>query len=162
MMEKRTRIARALANTDVSGPDDFDYADEREQTMYDRMALSALNSAHVYAIHTHRYVLSSSVLSGITVPFTLTMSGDSYRAWGEEAKDDEPLHLVIGLDDPDAVRDLALTLGMAGVPFDVTRYSDWADEEDYGGPAYTEEALGLSLHMNWGAWMKATGGFEDW
>ena len=158
-MNQRDRIARALANTDVSGPEDFDTADEMERRMYYRMALAALNHAHLYAIHTHRGVLSSSVLSSITSPFTLTMTGGSYRRWGEEAKEGEPLHVVIGLDDTDAVRDLALTLGAAGVPFDVTRYSAW-DDEDYGEPAYTEEALGLPLHMNWSAWKKAMYGHE--
>ena len=50
-MNQRDRIARALANTDVSGPEDFDTADEMERRMYDRMALAALDHAHVYATY---------------------------------------------------------------------------------------------------------------
>lgn len=159
MMEKRNRIARALSEHDISGPDDFDLANEREQDMYDRMALAALDHAHVYAIHTHRGVLSSSVLSSISTPFTLTMAGDSYREWAEEPKGDEPLHVVIGLDDPDAVRDLARSLSLMAVPFDVTRHSDWADERDYGGPAFTEERLDLAPHRSWDHWMEETNGY---
>ena len=150
-MNQRDRIARALANTDVSGPDDFDTADENERAMYDRMALAALDHARLYAIHTHRGVLASSVLSSISAPFTLTMAGDSYQDWAEEARDGEPLHVVIGMDDPDAVRDLASSLSLMAVPFDVTRHSDW-DDEDYGEPANTEESLGLPPHRNWFHW----------
>ena len=158
-IDQRDRIARALSEADISGPDDFDTADEMERRMYNRMALAALNSAHVYAIHTHRGVLESSVLSSISAPFTLTMSGDSYRVWGEEAKGDEPRHVVIGMDDPDAVRDLARNLSLMAVPFDVTRYSAW-DDEDYGVPAYTEETLELPPHRNWFHWKDESNGYD--
>lgn len=161
-IDQRDRIARALSEADVSGPDDFDQAEDTERDMYDRMALAALDHAHVYAIHTHRGILSSSVLSSISTPFTLTMAGDSYREWAEEPKGDEPLHVVIGMDDPDAVRDLALSLSLMAAPFDVTRHSDWADEEPYGGSASTEEGLGLSPHRGWDHWMKETNGYAHW
>ena len=157
-MNQRDRIARALSEADISGPDDFDTADEMERGMYHRMALAALNHAHLYAIHTHRGVLESSVLSSISAPFTLTMAGDSYRRWGEEAKDGETLHVVIGMDDPEAVRDLARNLTLMAVPFDVTRHSAW-DDEDYGEPANTEETLELPPHRNWFHWKDESNGY---
>lgn len=127
-IDQRGRIARALSEADISGPDDFDTADEMERRMYDRMALAALNSAHLYAIHTVLMPEVFMALAEVAVhDMTITIGTDEYRVWGEEAQDGEARHIIIGTSNPATVAAIGRAFEEWGVFGDLTDHSDWAE-----------------------------------
>lgn len=148
-MDKRTRIARALSEADISGPDDFDEASDLERRMYDRMALAALDNAHIYAIHTvsrpEMFMALAEVKSGT---MTITRAGDPYQEWGEETKEGEALHVVIGVDDMETVKAIGKAFDEWGVLGDLTDHVDWAEPAD--GAGYT-------FQRGWSDWMRING-----
>lgn len=146
MMEKRNRIARALSNTDISGPDDFDLAGEYEKNMYDRMALAALNAQHVFAVHTVEEEESFSALSALRgTTMTITFAGDSYVVWGEEAGPEQARHMVIGVDTVEDATAVVSSLNTRMLPATVTSHEDWAEVVEPVHVDYT-----------WGQWMQDT------
>ena len=154
IMEKRDRIARALSEHDVSGPDDFDQAADIERNMYDRMALAALNSAHLYAIHTTNSPEVYQALAEVTVSgVTVTVDGDSYREWGEDVKPGEALHVVIGLSDPATVETIGEAFDAWGVFADLTDHEDWA---------MSANDVVYRFQRNWGDWMRINDGYRNW
>ena len=144
MIEQRNRIARAIAESDPLGPEDFDEATGQEKYTYDRMGLAALNHAHTYAIHaldTHVAIYAVSTVDG---QMTITRDGDPYEVWGEPASEGAPKHLIIGTSDPQTVRDIVRSLSELGVPCDVSNHDDWSE------PATVPD---LVDHRTWYDWM---------
>lgn len=130
MMEDRTRMARAISEADISGPDDFDMADSIEKNMYDRMALAAINNQYLYAIHVASDPRVFYAIANIVGQISITRAEDDFESWGEPAKPRDRRHLVIATSDDWVTRNVMRALDGAGVATVLTEHSDWSNVLD--------------------------------
>lgn len=125
-IDQRDRIARALSEADISGPDDFDTADEMERRMYDRMALAAINNQYLYAIHTASEPKVFYALANIVGEISITRYEDDFEVWGEPAGPRDTRHLVIATSDDWVARNVLRALEGVGVAPVLTEHADWS------------------------------------
>lgn len=147
-MNDRTRMARAIAEADQLGPDDFDQASESERGQYDRMALAALNHRHTYAIHTTDDPRLFRALAEVDGNLSVTRYGDRFAEWGEEAGEGDVQHVLIGVSDALTGAGVIGALGGWQLPATVTDHADWS----------REVSVGLEPTYAWEHWMRETDG----
>lgn len=144
----RIRMARAIAETDQLGPDDFDQASGHERAQYDRMAMAALNHRHTYAIHTTNDSRLFRALAEVDGTLSVTRHGDRFAKWGEDAGEGDVQHVLIGVSDALTGAGVIGALNDWRLPAAVTDHADWSREESVGlEPAYA-----------WEHWMRETDG----
>lgn len=121
------RMAKAIAQADPMGPENFDQATRHEQDSYFGMALAAMNNARPYIVHAPDLGSVWGAVAYVEEPMTIQRHRDDWEAWMEDREEGASAHLMIGVDSMAVAEELQERIRMRGVASFITPGDDYGN-----------------------------------